>query len=92
MLATHEQLRWNSVNRFAIMRHDGSVARAFTFDSGPNRSLSHLTWEDSHHLLGALRAHGTWSLVRIGVDGSVEYAVAPTPAVNEFTAYSLPLR
>jgi hypothetical protein len=84
--------RWDSVKRFAILRHDGSVARAFTFDAGARRSLSRLTWEDAHHLLGVLRAGDSWSVVRIGVDGTVEYAVPPTPAVNEFTPLSLPIR
>jgi hypothetical protein len=78
-----------SVRRFAILRRDGSVARAFTFDIGVHRSLNRLTWEDSTHLLGVLRAGGSWSIVRIGVDGTVEYAVPPIPAVNEFTPLSL---
>jgi hypothetical protein len=82
----------NSVTRFAIFRRDGSVARAFTFDPGPRRSLNRLTWEDSRHLLGVLRAGDSWSIVRIGVTGTVEYAVPPVPAVNEFTPFSLPLR
>ena len=39
-----------------------------------------------------LQFGGTWSIVRIGVDGTVEYAVPPKPAVNEFTAFTLPVR
>lgn len=92
VLGERSRARWDSVRRFAILRLDGSVARAFTFDPGPRRSLTRLTWEDAHHLLGVLRAGGSWSIVRIGVDGTVEYAVPPTPAVNEFTPFALPLR
>jgi hypothetical protein len=92
VLGERRQTRWDSVKRFAILRHDGSVGRAFSFDAGPRRSLNRLTWEDSRHLLGVLRAGGSWSIVRIGLDGTVEYAVPPTPAVNEFTPFSLPLR
>lgn len=92
VLGVHTQLRWDSVSRFAILRADGTVARAFTFDAGRNRSLRQLTWEDPTHLLGVLRAGTTWSIVRIGVDGTVEYAVPPVPAANEFTAFTLPVR
>jgi hypothetical protein len=92
VLGVHTQARWDSVNRFAILRHDGSVARAYTFDPGRNRSLRELTWEDPTHLLGVLRAGATWSIVRIGVDGTVEYALPPVPAVNEFTPFTLPVR
>ena len=35
VLAEHSQVTWDSVNRFAIFRHDGSVARAYTFRPGP---------------------------------------------------------
>jgi hypothetical protein len=92
VLGVHTQVRWDSVSRFAILRADGTVARAYTFDARRNRSLRRLTWEDPTHLLGVLRAGTTWSIVRIGVDGTVEYAVPPVPAANEFTAFTLPVR
>jgi hypothetical protein len=92
VLGEHNQVTWDSINRFAIFRHDGSVARAYTFQPGAHRSLTRLTWEDSTHLLGVLRVGGTWSIVRIGVDGTVEYAVPPVAAVNEFTPFALPIR
>ncbi len=92
VLGDHGQTRWNSIDRFAIFRHDGSIARAYSFRPGPRRSLSRLTWEDSTHLLGVLRVKDTWSIVRIGVGGTVEYAVPPVAAVNEFTPFALPVR
>ena len=92
VLVEHSQAQWQSVRRFAILGHDGRAVRSWTFDSGRYRSLSQLTWEDSHHLLGVLLAHGRWGLVRIGTDGTVEYAGAPVAVVNEFAPYSLPLR
>ena len=92
VLGLHGQARWDSINRFAIFRHDGSIARAYTFRPGPERSLNRLTWEDPTHLLGVLRVGGSWSIIRIGVDGTVEYAVPPVPAVNEFAPFALPVR
>jgi hypothetical protein len=92
VLVEHSQAQWQSVRRFAILGHDGRVVRSWTFAPGRYRGLSQLTWEDSHHLLGVLLAHGRWGLVRIGTDGTVEYAGAPVAVVNEFAPYSLPLR
>jgi len=92
VVGEHRQTKWDSINSFAILRHDGSTARAYTLRPGPRRSLNRLTWEDSTHLLGVLRAGNTWSIVRIGVDGTVEYAVPPVAALNEFTPFALPVR
>jgi hypothetical protein len=92
VLGERSQATWASVRRFAILARDGRVVRSWTFDPGRHRSLSQLTWEDSHHLLGVLRAHGRWGLVRIGTDGTVEYAGEPVDANDEFPPYSLPLR
>src|SRR4029077_6696036 len=61
VLGEHSQAQWDSVNRFAIFRDDGTVARAYTFKPGPRRSLTRLTWEDTTHLLGVLRVRGSWS-------------------------------
>ena len=92
VLAERSQVTWESVRRLAILDRAGDVIRYWTFDPGRYRSLSQLTWEDDHHLLAVLRAHGRWGIVRIGTDGTVEYAGEPVAAVNEFAPYNLPLR
>lgn len=92
VLAERSQTRWSSIRRFAILGRDGHVVRAWTFDAGRRRSLAQLTWEDGHHLLGVLLAHGRWGLVRIGTDGTIEYAGPTVAATDEFTPFSLPLR
>ncbi|HEX3932244.1 MAG TPA: hypothetical protein VHW64_16200 [Nocardioides sp.] len=99
VLAEQSEARWSSVRRFAVLDGRGAVEQSWSFHAGPRRSLSQLTWEDSHHLLGVLLAHGQWSLVRIGTDGTVEYAGPPdveTPENAEENAeespYDLPLR
>jgi hypothetical protein len=79
-----------SVGRFSVLGRDGRVVRSWTFDAGPHRSLSQLTWEDEGHLLGVLRDHGVWGVVRIGLDGLVTYA--GEPVASEFVPFSLPLR
>jgi hypothetical protein len=92
VLAERSQPRWWSVRRFAVLGRDGHVVASWTFDAGRHRSLSQLTWEDPHHLLGVLMAHGQWGLVRIGTDGSVEYAGPTVPVTDEFTPFNLPVR
>ncbi len=92
VLAERSQTRWSSVRRFAILGRDGHVVRAWTFDASRHRGLNQLTWEDSHHLLGVLMAHHTWGLVRIGTDGTVEYAGPTVAQTDEFTPYNLPVR
>jgi hypothetical protein len=92
VLAERSQRSGWSVRKFAILGHDGHVVHAWTFDPAAHRTLTQLTWEDDHHLLGVLLAHGHWGLVRIGTDGVVERASATVRETDEFTPFSLPLR
>jgi hypothetical protein len=92
VLAERARVLWNSVRQLAMVDRDGLAVQAWSFHATARRSLTQLTWEDSHHLLGVLRAHGQWGLVRIGDDGSVEYAGPPVAEVNEFSPYDLPRR
>ncbi len=39
-------------------------------------------WEDATHVLVPIYQEGSWSLVRIASDGSMEYAVAPRPGAD----------
>jgi hypothetical protein len=92
ILAERAQSRFWSVRRFAVLGRDGHVVSSWTFDASRHRSLNQLTWEDPHHLLGVLMAHGQWGLVRIGTDGSVEYAGPTVPVNDEYTPFNLPVR
>ncbi len=53
------------VRTFAASR-DGSSATYFDE-----------VWEDAQHVLVVTFQDGEWAVVRLGVDGSMEYAVAP---------------
>jgi hypothetical protein len=92
VLAERSGTRLGSVRRFAVLSRTGRVVSAWTFDPSPDRTLTQLTWEDSRHLLGVLRAHGEWGVVRIGTDGTVEHAGSTVPATDEFTPFNLPVR
>ena len=51
-------------------------------------------WEDETHALLSVFQDGTWSMVRMDVDGAMEFAVAPQKGNQEQRALALrdPLR
>ncbi|MBC2934754.1 hypothetical protein [Nocardioides sp. zg-1228] len=57
---------------------DGSVARSFA-SARDARSATYFdeVWEDAEHVLVVTYQADRWAVVRLGVDGSMEYAVAP---------------
>jgi hypothetical protein len=51
------------------------------FDSGKDYGVSDAVWEgDSNSLLASVYLDGTWQLLRLGVDGSIETASGPVEA------------
>ena len=57
---------------------DGSVVRSFTA-ARDGRSATYFdeVWEDAGHVLVVTYQAGKWAILRLGIDGSMEYAVAP---------------
>ena len=47
-------------------------------------------WEDASHLLVPMFQDGSWSVVRVASDGTMEYAVAPHEGPMEASPYILP--
>ena len=59
---------------------DGSVVRSFaSARDGSSATYFDEVWEDAAHVLVVTYQDGEWAVVRLGVDGSMEYAVAPRP-------------
>ncbi|KRE92835.1 hypothetical protein ASG76_15320 [Nocardioides sp. Soil774] len=57
---------------------DGSTVRSFTHSrTGHSATYFEEVWEDAGHVLVVTYQEGEWAVVRLGVDGSMEYAVAP---------------
>lgn len=57
---------------------DGSVVRTFAAArDGSSATYFDEVWEDADHVLVVTYQEGEWAVVRLGVDGSMEYAVAP---------------
>ena len=57
---------------------DGAVVRTFApAPDGSSATYFDEVWEDAEHVLVVTFQAGKWAVVRLGVDGSMEYAVAP---------------
>ena len=60
---------------------DGSVVHSFTHArNGHSATYFGEVWEDAEHVLVVTYQDGELAVVRLGVDGSMEYAVAPRRA------------
>lgn len=64
----------------AVLRATGGKP-VFDRDSNPSSqvTVTSVTWEDATHLLATTYQEGQWSVVRFNPDGTMEYAVPPTP-------------
>lgn len=61
-----------------LSTRDGSVEHGFrAARDGSSATYFDEVWEDAEHILVVTYQDGKWAVVRLGVDGSMEYAVAP---------------
>lgn len=61
-----------------LVTADGSVVHTFASSRrGHSATYFDEVWEDAAHVLVVTYQEGEWAVVRLGVDGSMEYAVAP---------------
>lgn len=58
---------------------DGTVLVDLRSDEQHQTAALQLAWEDDSHALMVTYAYGRWAVVRLGLDGSMEYAVPPRP-------------
>jgi hypothetical protein len=59
-------------------------------DESTQSFLGEATWEDETHLLAPVFQGGTWAVVRIASDGSLEYAVKPVKGLFDVSPFVLP--
>lgn len=56
-------------------------------------TITQMVWEDDSHLLAKVYELGRWAILRIGLDGSREYAVAPVTGFEDVDSpFVLPAR
>lgn len=70
---------------------DGTVE--LDLDVTEQGHIGRMTWEDDTHVLATVYEDGRWAILRIGLDGSREYAVAPVTGFEDFESpFVLPTR
>lgn len=60
-----------------------------TLDAGRHATIMSTQWEDDTHVLVDLFAGGRWAVLRIGLDGSRQYALPPVPGDDAAFPYLL---
>jgi hypothetical protein len=72
---------------------DGSVVRSFPADRrGRSATYFEEVWEDADHVLVVTFQAERWAVVRLGLDGSMEYAVAPRSGSDVRSPFQLQTR
>ena len=70
---------------------DGTPVRSWT-SNARSATFFDEVWEDAGHVLVVTYQGGDWAMVRLGVDGSMEYAVAPVAASDYERPFVVALR
>jgi hypothetical protein len=60
-------------------------------DPDHQATVTDTQWEDDTHVIATVFQENTWSLVRIGTDGSMEYAVPPVAGHDGDNPFILPV-
>ncbi|WP_109508023.1 hypothetical protein [Nocardioides speluncae] len=61
----------------SVLRADSGESVVHFQRADPSGTPFDMVWEDPEHLLAAVFQGNEWSIVRFGLDGSMEYAVPP---------------
>jgi len=89
MLGTDPYLDGLGQRTVAFLDAKGGVLTHFRSpQDGP--TIIQMAWEDPDHALAVVVERNSWSVLRVGVDGSMEYAVAPVEGDNVQRPFVLP--
>jgi hypothetical protein len=82
--------RYGRARAVSLFTRTGDLVTEWSRPAGAR--IEDVRWEDDSHVLAVVEDASGWSLVRLGVDGSAEYAVAPLAVTAEDNApFRLPL-
>ena len=79
------------IRGLAIYDGSGEVVATWSFPRTRNGQIGTISWETDHSVLVVVGDRGRWSIVRLDLDGSAEYAVAPIELGPDFSPYRLPI-
>jgi hypothetical protein len=89
VLGTDPYLDGLGQRTLAFLDAEGRVLQDFRSPrSGP--TIVRMAWEDADHALAVVLDGDAWSVLRLGVDGSMEYAVAPVRGDDVVSPFVLP--
>jgi hypothetical protein len=74
----------------AVLDRDGEVVAEW--HSNGEATILGTMWEDDSHVLISAFQHDEWAVIRVGLDGSMEFALPPVPDPDASGAYVLPVR
>jgi hypothetical protein len=89
VLAVAGSLYYRDVRGVALLDRQGTVLAEWA--RGPHQLIDDVAWEDPGHALAVVWDRGRWSIVRLGLDGSAEYAVPPVRTGRAYAPFLLPL-
>lgn len=75
----------------AIYDRSGDAVATWALPHGRTGQVGDVAWEDDEHLLVVVADHASWSILRLGTDGSAERAVGPVRGSADFSPYRLPV-
>jgi hypothetical protein len=61
-------------------------------DTTDDAFIAQMVWEDDSHVLATVYEKGKWAVLRVGLDGSREYAIEPTAGEDTDRPFVLPTR
>ena len=89
VLATDPYLDGLGQRTLAFLDAGGQVLQHFRSpQDGP--TIIQMAWEDADHALAVVLDGDGWSVLRLGVDGTLEYAIAPQPGDDVMRPFVLP--
>ena len=90
ILAGGERTGTSAQTELAFLDDAGRVLAHF--GPGGDATIFQTAWEDDDHALAVVHEGQQWSVVRLGVDGSLEFAVPPRPGREGDQPFVLPTR
>jgi hypothetical protein len=89
LLATDPYLDGLGQRTLAFLDQDGELVHEFS--SGRNGPIiTQMVWEDDTHALALVLDRTDWAVLRLGTDGSAEYAVAAVRGTDTERPFGLP--
>ncbi|CAN5485089.1 hypothetical protein BH11ACT8_BH11ACT8_05560 [soil metagenome] len=79
------------VRAVTVYDRSGDAVASWSVPGGRSSRIESLAWEGDDAVLAVVHDRGAWSVVRLLLDGTAEYAVGPIDLAPDFSPYQLPI-